>query len=479
MTESSDERPSNDGWLKPGFVVDGYEIIRKIGEGGMGAVWEARHGTLNKRVAIKTLLPVLASDHELVTRFVREGRAIASIEHPNVVNVMDVGVTNGVPYLVMEYISGEPLADLLARETRLSPKGVANIAVPILCALGVAHDHGIIHRDVKPENILLATSADGPVTPMLLDFGVSKVADEPKQITRNRAFLGTPEYMSLEQINSSGDVDGRTDVYAMGVVLYECLTGVRPFESESLIDLLRMISEGHFVPLNQRVPELPPELVNIVHTALAPKAHQRFSGVRDLARALFPFAGSRVRAAYGEALGIGDLSNPKYALSAPPNSLRPEEKMALGVARTISSSSGPSSIPVVASQPTAGTGASSLTKIAVGLLGLIAVLLIAGIYILRPTEQREMVRKTPAERPAPPAVVVAPIAPTPAPPAPPAPEPVIAPVVETRTPTTPRPRHPNAVPHHWAPADAQHRPNRPWSPPPPTTSRTPVLSRPL
>lgn len=476
MTESSDDRPSTDGWLKPGFVVDGYEIIRKIGEGGMGAVWEARHGTLNKRVAIKTLLPVLANDHELVSRFVREGRAIASIEHPNVVNVMDVGVTHGVPYLVMEYISGESLADLLARESRLSPKAVANIVVPILCALGVAHDHGIIHRDVKPENILLATSTDGPVTPMLLDFGVSKVADEPKQITRNRAFLGTPEYMSLEQINSSGDVDGRTDVYAMGVVLYECLTGVRPFESESLIDLLRMISEGHFVPLNQRVPELPPELVNIVHTALAPKAHQRFSGVRDLARALFPFAGSRVRAAYGEALGIGDLSNPKYALSAPPTSLRPEEKMALGVARTISSSSGPTSVPISVPQPTAGTASSSLTKIAVALLGLIAVLLIAGIYILRPPERREALRKTLAERAATPPLVVAPIAPTPAPPAP---QPVIAPVAETHTATTPRSRRPNAAPHHWAPADAQHRQSRPWSPPPTSTSRTPVLSRPL
>ena len=157
-----------------GSLLGSYEIVRKIGEGGMGIVWEARHGTLRKRVAIKTLKPEVAMNADFVARFVREGRAAARIRHPNAVDVADVGVENGIPYLVMDLLEGESLADRITQSGPVPVKEAADMMVPILLALATAHDEGIIHRDMKPENVFLAKSRDGTVTPTMLDFGVSK-----------------------------------------------------------------------------------------------------------------------------------------------------------------------------------------------------------------------------------------------------------------------------------------------------------------
>ncbi|MBK8169806.1 MAG: serine/threonine protein kinase [Sandaracinaceae bacterium] len=303
--------------LASGSIVANYELIRKIGAGAMGAVWEARHTTLGKRVAIKTLNPDLASSSDWVARFMREGRAAVSIRHANAVDVSDVGLDRGVPYMVMALLEGESLAVAIKRDGAMSPKAAANIAIPILAALAAAHEEGIVHRDIKPENIFLAKDRDGNVVPTLLDFGVSKLASDTASLTATSSFMGTPYYMSPEQANDSKGVDARTDIYSMGVVLYECLAGAKPFVATTLIGLARVICDAECIPLAVRKTDLPIDLTTIVHAAMRVEREDRYQTARQLAVALLPYAGSAVRTTFGPALGQAGTSGPPPAMTEP------------------------------------------------------------------------------------------------------------------------------------------------------------------
>ncbi|HEU4334226.1 MAG TPA: protein kinase, partial [Candidatus Eisenbacteria bacterium] len=213
-----------DSPLKPGSTFGKFEIVGVIGRGGMGTVYRARHAGLGRDVALKILSARLAADPEFVRRFEREARTLASLEHPNIVAVHDTGVEAGAPYLVMEFVEGVSLRRLLA-ERRLPPEEALGI-VPQLCdALEYAHARGVIHRDVKPENILIDTKGRTKIA----DFGLAVIVGaEGPRLTRTDISMGTPHYMAPEQVESSRKVDHRADIYSMGVVLYEMLTGELP-----------------------------------------------------------------------------------------------------------------------------------------------------------------------------------------------------------------------------------------------------------
>jgi|AGTN01.3.fsa_nt_gi Serine/threonine protein kinase len=218
-----------------------YEVIRKIGAGGMGTVYEAEHVVLRKRVALKVLKQTLAADRLAIARFEREAQACASLQHPNLMQVFDCGVTtDGSPYLVMEYIEGRNIAKVIKDEKKLGKDAFFEVFVPACNALAYAHSIGVIHRDLKPENIVLTRGMSGEEVPKLVDFGIAKVEEMGGQLqvlTQTGELLGSPSYMSPEQCTGK-PVDGRTDVYSLGCVMYEALTGKKAFYGENISTLL-------------------------------------------------------------------------------------------------------------------------------------------------------------------------------------------------------------------------------------------------
>jgi serine/threonine-protein kinase len=288
--------------FRPGGNVRGYRIERLLGQGGMGLVYEARHAGLDKRVAIKTLLPELACKPDVRARFVREGQAASKVRHDHVVDMYDVGEQDGTPFLVMEFLEGESLRDLLTRKGRLSVGEACDVMIPVLVALAAAHDQGVVHRDLKPENVFMCKGRAGAVHPKIVDFGISKVVtDEQSQgLTGTAALLGTPYYMSPEQAQSAKHIDARTDQYSAAVMLYEAVVGRKPFEDASLFALMRAIVDGRFEPPRKLVPELPEPFAEAVVRAMSAQPADRFPCTRDLAAALLPFAGDRTRALHAE-----------------------------------------------------------------------------------------------------------------------------------------------------------------------------------
>jgi len=265
-----------------------YRVVRQIGRGGMGAVYEAVHLDLEKRVALKVLLPSTAPQAEVVARFEREARAAARVRHPNVVDVSDVGVEAGVAWLVMEHLEGEDLSRLLRREGALPLARVAELMLPVLGAVEAAHSLGVVHRDLKPENIFLARMGDGTIIPKVLDFGISKMAPTGggPALTSTGIMMGTPCYMSPEQAQSSRGVDGRSDQFSLGVILYECATGRRPFEGETFFSILTAIVEGRYVRPRELCPGLPERFEAMVVRALERSPDARFPSVAALAEEL-------------------------------------------------------------------------------------------------------------------------------------------------------------------------------------------------
>ncbi len=291
---------------RPGDELGSYVIERQLGQGGMAVVFEARHRLLGKRVALKMLLPHHATSCELAQRFQREGEAAALLEHPNAVSVLDGGSdARGTPYLVLEYLEGEDLATVLAREGRLGIAAALDVLLPTIAAIAAAHDLGIVHRDLKPENLFLARR-HGQLVPKVLDFGISKVAEaESKIITRSESLLGTPHYMSPEQAQGAGHADARTDQFAIGVMLYECVTGRRPFDGNSLFAVLAAIVAGTPTPPSELVGGLDPAIEAIIMRALSREPEARFPDLRALGAALLPLASERVRLGYAPELITG------------------------------------------------------------------------------------------------------------------------------------------------------------------------------
>lgn len=287
--------------LPAGTRLGAYSIQRVLGRGGTGVVYEAVHNELGKRAAIKMLHPEYAQVDEVRSRFLREGRAVARIHHPNVVEMYDVSEYEGIPYLVMEFLEGHALSEHIADGEPLTPRTAADILVPVIAAVSAAHQHGIVHRDLKPENIIMVPDRSGTLQPKVVDFGISKLNDDdaPRQnLTANSAILGTPDYMSPEQAEAATHVDARTDQFSLGVILYELLTGQRPFQGESLYKLLHAIAQGDYIPAGQLQPTIPQILDSAIVRAMAREPERRFSSVAALGQKLLSFASEKTRMLY-------------------------------------------------------------------------------------------------------------------------------------------------------------------------------------
>ena len=295
--------------LPGGTVLGRYQLVRLLGRGGMGAVYEGLHLDLKKRVAIKTLRPALAALPGARARFLREGEAASRISHRNVVDVTDVGTTDGVTYLVMELLEGQDLADRLEQVGSLSIAETLEVLLPVLAAIGVAHDEGVIHRDLKPENIFLARTRHTAMEPKVLDFGISKISSRGSgntlALTGTGASMGTPYYMAPEQIRSAAGADARSDQYALGAILYQCLTGRRAHEGATVYEVIRSVGDGSFPPPRTVRPDLPVALEQVILRAMRLDPAQRFPSVRALGQALLPFALPAARAQWAPELQTG------------------------------------------------------------------------------------------------------------------------------------------------------------------------------
>jgi eukaryotic-like serine/threonine-protein kinase len=278
------------------MIAGKYVLDHLIGQGGMGAVFSARHVKLSKAVAIKIMLAD-ASNPEAAQRFINEGRAAANIQNEHVVRVDDVDEEMGYAYMVLELLDGEDLAQVLDREPnrRIAPHIAVHYVLQALRGVAQAHAIGIVHRDLKPSNLFLAKRKDGSVVVKVLDFGISKaqgssaLAASPSALTSTKAMLGSPLYMSPEQLRSSKSVDYRADIWAMGVILYELMTGHLPFMGENLGELFAAILETDPVPL-RHFADVHPQLEEIVFRCLNRKQEHRFQSANELAQALAPFA---------------------------------------------------------------------------------------------------------------------------------------------------------------------------------------------
>jgi tRNA A-37 threonylcarbamoyl transferase component Bud32 len=284
--------------LAPGAIFGGYEIVRRLGAGAFGEVYEALRLPLKKRTALKVLHPELARHAEVTARFRREAELVAQVEHPHIVGVFDVGAHEGRPYIAMEYLDGESLAKRLAREGTLPVATTVDLTLAVMSAVATVHARGIVHRDLKPDNLFLARLSTGETQPKLLDFGIAKVREAG--LTLTGAVMGTPLYMSPEQAQGSKGVDAASDQWALGVIVFECLTGRAPFAGDSLLELLVAITSGPIPRLCAADPSLPPALDAAVARALERRATARWPSVRAFGAALLPFASPGARARWAE-----------------------------------------------------------------------------------------------------------------------------------------------------------------------------------
>ena len=263
--------------------VGRYLIQSRLGRGGMATVYKAHDPSINRSVAIKFLHASLAEDAEFHARFLREARAAGGLSHPNIVVVHDVGEIEGRPYMAMELVEGVPLADQLDRGKPLPIRDAVVVGLQLARALDYAHAHGIVHRDIKPGNILML--ADGK-TVKVTDFGIAHMDDAAgQQHTQVGAVMGTPQYMSPEQTRGE-KLDGRSDLFSAGIVLYQLVTGERPFKGESLVAVATRIANDPAPPLAQRRPDAPASLRRVVERCLAKQPAQRYQSGKELADAL-------------------------------------------------------------------------------------------------------------------------------------------------------------------------------------------------
>jgi hypothetical protein len=330
MTEGQSRPSMIDADLRlpePGeLVAQKFRIEKLLGRGGMGAVFVAQHEILGQRVALKLILAEYALSPDALPRFLNEARALARIQGEHVARVIDIGtLERGIPYMVLEYLEGADLDRLLEARGTFQVEEAIDCVLQALEALARAHAVGVVHRDFKPSNLFFTRRADGTSLIKVLDFGVSKTvgpnASDP--ITESGVTLGTPPYASPEQLCDSKSVDGRADIWSVGVVLYELLTGSLPFEGESVAERIAATLEQSPIALSAKLPGVDPGLERAVMRCLARSRDDRFDHVADLADALLPFAGPKGPALVDpiyRALGL-DLparpNGPAFATTAP------------------------------------------------------------------------------------------------------------------------------------------------------------------
>jgi len=348
--------------FEPGFTLDSqyngetpqfaegsqfgvYVVGPCIGEGGMARVYRAEHAGLKRQVALKVMTQYFARDSEGRERFLREARIAAAIKHPNVVNIFDVGVCQGIPYLVMELLEGEDLEKVLLSKGTLDESTIIDLVVPVVAGLVAVHDAGIVHRDLKPGNIFLARGRNDEIEPKLLDFGISKASgkDHMRLTAANGSLMGTPFYMAPEAVQGA-EMTPLSDQYALGVVLRECVTGKNPFEGSNFAEVVKLITNAHYPSLSDVNPRLSKRFVAIVDRAMNVDPNNRFSDMRAMGRQLLLLAGQRTRITWGLTFGqegrgplpLATLERPsmpeQLPVGAPPRKKRATAMLIAGVA---------------------------------------------------------------------------------------------------------------------------------------------------
>jgi serine/threonine-protein kinase len=288
--------------LAAGTLIGGrYRLERLLGRGGMGEVWAAQHTVTRREVALKFLSVEPGTLPQMRRRFLREARAATAVNHPNVIQVHDLfELEDETPVMVMDLLSGEALGDKLAREGSLSVEETARIMAPVVSAVGTAHSLGIVHRDLKPENIFLCKGHDGEIEVKVLDFGIAKFGNavdlnNTGAVTGTGAVLGTPYYMALEQAYGEKDIDHRADVWSLGVVLYECLSGRRPIDGDNFGQIVKFLNHGTIPPLSQVAPSVPEDVSNLVGRMLQRAREDRPQDLREVLTVLRRYTGATAR----------------------------------------------------------------------------------------------------------------------------------------------------------------------------------------
>lgn len=361
-----------------------YRLERLVGEGGTGIVVAARHLQLDRVVAIKFLRTALASD-EIRLRFEREARAIARIESEHVVLVLDVGTLDDghSPYMVMEYLEGRDLARTLKEDGPLSVEDAVDCMLQVCEALEGAHANGIIHRDLKPANLFLTRRDDGGPHMKIVDFGVSKILDPklldagPQEVTSAFTVLGSPRYMAPEQLRSSKDVDGRADLWSLGAVLFQLLTGKYAFDAASSVSVSLAVLTEEPPLLRSLAPHVPAELEAVISRCLTKDRSGRFGTAAELGEALRPFGSERTRESLDRMLAAKQGTSVKIALAVSSEGARVDDKPVGRRRGGLTVPLHPASRPRPARRPV-----STTMKLAIAGMGLVAVVLAFGILSL-------------------------------------------------------------------------------------------------
>lgn len=324
MRNESVTAPGGRDTLIGAMLLGRYRVLRKLGEGGMGAVYEAENVLLERRVAIKCLLPKLSTDPELVARFVREAQAATRIQHPHIVQVLDLdALPDGTRFMVLELLDGHDLDSELQRLGSIALPRMVSIALQVCDALAAAHQAGVVHRDLKPANVFLVNREERDDFVKIVDFGIARLVehDGPTSLTRTGTLLGTPYYMAPEQVTGQKDIDHRADVYALGVMIYECLTGQPPFEGAGFGQLIVQITQEPAPALRVTRPDCPEALDALVAQMLSKARDDRPASLSAVAAALRSIAGELGRAQATNVLGAsgsrtGPLRDPRDAIRA-------------------------------------------------------------------------------------------------------------------------------------------------------------------
>jgi serine/threonine-protein kinase len=318
-----------------------YQVERVLGVGGMGVVVAAHHIDLDQKVALKFLLPSALKNPEAVARFSREARAAVKIKSEYVARVSDVGhLANGAPYMVMEYLEGGDLDAWIRERGPLSVEQAVEFVLQACEALAEAHALGIVHRDLKPANLFCIRRADGLLSIKVLDFGISKMLDArlsgSPSMTRTASAMGSPLYMSPEQMRSSKDVDALTDIWALGVVLFELITGRPAFSADTVMELAIKVASEPAPSIRSFRPDVPEAIEAVIHRCLEKEASQRYPNVAELALALLPFGPKRSKSSaerISRVIQAAGLST--SALAVPPSPLEGSATRVSGAAATV------------------------------------------------------------------------------------------------------------------------------------------------
>jgi serine/threonine-protein kinase len=379
-----------------GGVLNGkYRIDGVLGEGGVGIVFSAHHLELDDRVAIKFLRPESVGDRAIVARFAREAKAALSIRSEHVARILDVGTVEGtgVPFIVMEYLEGKDFCSTLKTQGVFSPQEAAEYVLQVCEALAIAHAKGIVHRDIKPENLFLTTTQHGRHIKVakVLDFGISKAAltgsmfrDEIPLVSTGH-LMGTPLYMSPEQVRAASEVDARSDIWSLGLVMYEMLTGKTAFNAASLTELCAAILEREPVPIRDLRPEIPEGLALAVQRCLHKNPAERFQNIGALAQALLPFAPKRSRVWAERAMSVlaeAGMAEPELKVHS---TMPPPTDEALEVANSLSQQVRvASAVSVSTAQPNAAASSGrQVVAIVVGALAAIGFGVVCTLLMVR------------------------------------------------------------------------------------------------